>query len=170
MTKDNIGLVLVHGLVYIPKKLRKEVIRRHHDILTHRYIRVEKTIEHISRNYYIPNIYRKVRQYIKQCDTCQRNKPSRHAPYGELQNSEVPTRPQEQITIDFITKLPKSDRYDMIIVVVDKLTKYAYIIVITKTIDTNRMANILLRYVFVNHGALRKITLDRDKLFILNIQ
>jgi hypothetical protein len=57
----------------------------------------------------------------------------------------------------------------MIIVVVDRLTKYAYIIPITEIITASGLANLLLRYIFTNHGTLSKITSDRDKLFISNI-
>jgi hypothetical protein len=61
------------------------------------------------------------------------------------------------------------DKDHIIIVVVDRLTKYTYIILITEIITTSRLANLLLRHVFANHGILNKITSDRDKLFISNI-
>jgi hypothetical protein len=161
---DN-GLLLIHGLIYIPRTLQKEVIRRHHDMPTHGHMGIEKTMEHISRNYYMQNLHRKVRNYIRECDTCQRDKPARHSPYGELQLSEVPTKPFEWITMDFITKLPESNECDMIMVIVDRLTKFTYMIPTTETITAEIMGNILFRYVFSVHGAPRKITSDRDKLF-----
>ncbi|KAG0158309.1 hypothetical protein PDIDSM_5822 [Penicillium digitatum] len=170
LISDDTGLLHMHGLIYVPSKLRNEVIRRHHDDLSHGHMGVEKTIEHITRNYYFPNMYRKVRFYIKTCDTCQRNKPARHSPYGELQLSETPTNPWEWITMDFITKLPVSEgQHDMIMVIVDRLTKYAYMIPTTETIDANQMANIVLRHVVANHGLPSKITSDRDKLFTSNM-
>ncbi|KAJ5398350.1 hypothetical protein N7509_006463, partial [Penicillium cosmopolitanum] len=42
---------------------------------------VEKTVEHLSRNYYILSIYRKVRKYIKQYNIYQRNKPLQYTLY-----------------------------------------------------------------------------------------
>jgi transposase InsO family protein len=169
LTQDDTGLVYMHGLIYVPMALREEVIRRHHNLPTHGHTGTEKTMEQISRNYYFPNMRRKVMHYIRQCDTCQRNKPARHAPYGELQQADVPTRPWEWITMDFITKLPESEGHDMIMVVVDRLTKYAYMIPTTERISANQMANLLLRYVFANHGTPSKITSDRDKLFTSNM-
>jgi hypothetical protein len=71
--------------------------------------------------------------------------------------------------MDFITKLPISEGNDIIIVVVDRLTKYAYMILTTETIDARQMANLSLRYIFANHGTPSKITSDRDKLFTSNI-
>jgi hypothetical protein len=162
-------LLYIHGLIYVPQQLQNEAIQQHHDDLAHGHMGVEKTVEHISRNYYIPSVHKKVRRYIKKCDTCQRNKPSRHTPYGELQNAEVPTRPWEWITIDFITKLPESEGHDMIMVVVDRLTKYSYMIPTTETIDARAMASLLFRYIFANHGTPEKMTSDRDKLFTSNM-
>lgn len=54
-------------------------------------------------------------------------------------------------------------------VIVDRLTKYAYMIPTTETIDAGQIANIMLRYIVANHGMPSKITLDRDKLFTSNI-
>ena len=71
--------------------------------------------------------------------------------------------------MDFITKLPVSEGNDMIMVVVDRLTKDAYMIPTIEKIDARAMANLLLRYVFANHGTPSKITSDRDKLFTSNI-
>lgn len=71
--------------------------------------------------------------------------------------------------MDFITKLLKSDKYNMIIVIVDWFTKYIYIILTTKIINAEWMANILLQHIFTNHGALSKITSNWDKLFTSNI-
>ena len=52
---------------------------------------------------------------------------------------------------------------------VNRLKKYAYMILTTETISAERIVNILLRYIVVNHGIPSKIISDRDKLFISNI-
>ena len=57
----------------------------------------------------------------------------------------------------------------MIIVIVDRLTKYAYIILTTETINSDQIANLVLRYIVANHRLLSKIISDRDKLFISKI-
>lgn len=46
--------------------------------------------------------------------------------------------------MDFITKLLVSEGHDMIMVIVDRLTKYAYMIPTTETINADQMANIVL--------------------------
>lgn len=71
--------------------------------------------------------------------------------------------------MDFIMKLLKFNDCNMIMVIVDWFTKYAYIILTTETINAEWMANILLQYIFVNHRIPNKIISDWDKLFISNI-
>ena len=114
-------------------------------------------------------MHRKVKNYIRQYDSCQRNKPARHALYREMRLSETLTRLWEWITIDFVTKLLISEGNNMIMVVVDRLTKYIYMIPITEKIDAKAIVNLLLKNIFANHGTPSKITSDRDKLFISNI-
>jgi hypothetical protein len=89
LTADEKGLVYLRNLIYIPDCMRIEIIKRHHDDPMHGYMGMEKTAELISRNYYFLNMRRKVQSYIQQCETCIRDKPARHQPYGKLQSLEV---------------------------------------------------------------------------------
>jgi len=74
--------------------------------------------------------------------------------------------------MDFIIKLPRlvnpvtNDKYDLIIVIVDKLTKYAIIIPYKESYNTSQLGFILLDRLIRDHGILESITSDRDKLFI----
>ena len=76
----------------------------------------------------------KVTEFIRNCEQCAKNKPSRHKPYRQAQQIDLPEAPWETITMDFVVKLPKSTDpatkvvYDSILVVVDKLTKYAHLV------------------------------------------
>jgi hypothetical protein len=60
LTADENGLVYLRNLIYIPDCMRTEIIKQHHDDPMHGYIGIEKTAELISRNYYFPNMRRKV--------------------------------------------------------------------------------------------------------------
>ena len=57
----------------------------------------------------------------------------------------------------------------MIMVIVNRLTKYAYIILTTETINIKQIVNIVLKYVVTNYGLPSKIISDYNKLFILKI-
>jgi Integrase zinc binding domain len=73
------GLLLHHGLLYIPEPLRLDVIHEHHDRPLSGHPGVLCTCELITRNYYFPRIQRLVKQYVDSCHLCQTAKPSRHA-------------------------------------------------------------------------------------------
>jgi small neutral amino acid transporter SnatA (MarC family) len=57
--------------------------------------------------------------------------------------------------------------HNTILVIVDKLTKWGYFIACTEEILAEDIARIYIKEVFIRHGALIKIILDRDLRFIL---
>jgi hypothetical protein len=57
--------------------------------------------------------------------------------------------------------------YDSILVVIDRLTKYIYIILYLKANITEDLVYMFLRIVVANHNIPEKIISDRDKFFIL---
>ncbi len=50
---------------------------------------------------------RKVSKYIKRCDSYNKNKAIRHAKYRNLEFREPPHKLWDEVTMDFIVKLPK---------------------------------------------------------------
>ena len=62
--------------------------------------------------------------------------------------------------------LVTKERYDLILVVVDKLTKYSLIVLFKETYNAEQLGFILLEILVRDHGLPKAITLDRDKLFI----
>ena len=73
--------------------------------------------------------------------------------------------------MDFITKLLVSSdvvigtKYDAILVIVDKLTKYTEIVPFKETFTVTELGYILLDKLIKHHGIPASITSDRDKLF-----
>ena len=57
--------------------------------------------------------------------------------------------------------------YNAILVIVDKLIKWRYFIVYTEEILAEDIARIYIKEVFIRHGVLIKIILDRDLRFIV---
>ena len=76
--------------------------------------------------------------------------------------------------MDFITKLPKSEdpatkiKYDAILVMVDRLTKYSHIIPFKELFNTEQLGFIVLDRLIRYHGIPEGLTSDRDKLFTSN--
>ncbi len=60
--------------------------------------------------------------------------------------------------------------YNIILVIINKLTKQGYFIVYIKEILVEDIARIYVKEVFIKYRALNKIILDRDPRFILVFQ
>jgi hypothetical protein len=108
-------------LNYEPLKLH--LLQQHHDVPAAGHPSRSKTLEYLCRNYTWPKMRTDVNCYTRNCHTCQRTKPSRHAPFGVLRPLPIPDRPWQDISMDFVTGLPWSNGCYAIWVVVDHLTK-----------------------------------------------
>jgi hypothetical protein len=77
------------------------------------------------------------------------------------------------MALDFIIKLPPSAEsiieviFDLILVITDRLTKYGYFILYKESLSAEKLAYAFNKHIIGNHGILKKIISDRDKLFIL---
>ncbi|GJW05463.1 putative reverse transcriptase domain-containing protein [Tanacetum coccineum] len=77
--------------------------------------------------YLWPGMKRDIAEYVSRCLTCSKIKAEHQKPSGLLQQPEIPEWKWEKITIDLVTKLPKSSSgYDAIWVIMDRLTKSTY--------------------------------------------
>lgn len=164
-------LAVWKGSILVPTTMIKEVIQMHHDPPAEGHQGIERTIEKIQRQYYFPQMRKLVGEYIGQCDSCNRNKPINHKPYGKMNVPRTPTKAWEIITVDFMQGLPESKdpitgiRYTDAIVIVDKLTKYVIIKPTRKDMTAQQCAILMLREVFAWTGLPSEIISDRDKLF-----
>jgi len=109
-----------------------------------------------------------VENYIKQCTTCQKAKHSLQHPMGLLQPLPVPEGIWQDLTMDFIEGLPKSKGYSVILVVVDRLTKYAHFMAIIHPYTVATVAQTFLDNVVKHHGFPTSIVSDRDTIFVSN--
>ena len=161
----------MNGLIYVSQSLRQEVFNQHHETRIAGHQGINRTLELITRTYYFPKIRKFVEDRIRTCDTCQRNKAARHKLYGKLMFNQAPTSAWEDVTLDFITKLPESKEpmtktsFDSILVVTDWLTKYGYFIPYKESSSAEDLAYVFNKYIIGNHGISKRIISDRDKLF-----
>lgn len=171
--RDAAGLLRREGAVYVPceSSIRAEVLRMHHDDPLAGHFGVRRTLELLQRKFFWTSMRRDVKSYIATCTECQRGKARRHRPYGEMASFPPPSRPWQEITMDFITDLPpsKSLRYgkafDSILVIVDRFTKMARYIPVNKTIDAPELAELFVHYVVRDFGCPEGITSDRGPQF-----
>jgi transposase InsO family protein len=169
--KTRKGLLKYQGQVYVPDDhaVRTEILRRYHDDPHAGHFGTERTTELVKRKYYWPGMNADVAEHVRTCDICQKTKVKRHAPYGELQSLPQPKGPWQQITIDFMSGIPPSKWngkvYDALLVIVDRYTKMALYIPVTKKLTAAELADLLLDRVVTRFGTPLGIVSDRDSRF-----
>jgi len=126
------------GKIWVPNKegIRTNLIRQHHDIPQAGHGGTAKTTELLQRKYYWPHMRNMIKQYVKNCDICQRTKVVRYPPYGLMKPNEAP----------------------------DRLTKMTHFLPCTKEIAW-QFSELFMREIFRLHGLPKDIITDRGSIF-----
>ncbi|KAJ9512039.1 hypothetical protein QJQ45_004614 [Haematococcus lacustris] len=153
--------------LYVPASpLRSQLLHEAHDAVTSAHLGRAKTLERLQRHFYWPQMEQTVREYVRTCDQCQRNKATNQVPPGLLQPLPIPNRNWQQVSMDFIGPLPPTSHgYDMVVTVVDKLSKMLHLIPTTATATAPDIAKLFFDHVFKHHGLPEAIVSDRDPKF-----
>ncbi|CAJ2667675.1 unnamed protein product [Trifolium pratense] len=125
-----------------------------------------RTYRRIAANIYWVGMQKVVRDFVRACDICQRQKYTATTPGGLLQPLPIPNAIWEDLSIDFITGLPKSKGFEAVLVVVDRLSKYSHFILLKHTYTAKSVAELFVKEVVRLHGIPSTIISDRDPLFI----
>nr|GEW23629.1 putative reverse transcriptase domain, ribonuclease H-like domain, aspartic peptidase domain protein [Tanacetum cinerariifolium] len=120
----------------------------------------------LRKLYWWPNMKADIATYVSQCLTCAKVKAEHLKPSGLLQQPEIPKWKWENVTMDFVTGLPRTPSgYDSIWVIMDRLTKSAYFLPKNKTDSIEKLAELYLKEIVCKHGVPVSVISDRDSLF-----
>ncbi|KAL4579703.1 hypothetical protein LXL04_015862 [Taraxacum kok-saghyz] len=120
----------------------------------------------LKKLYWWPNMKADIATYMSKCLTCAKVKVEYQKPSGLLQQPSIPEWKWEDISMDFITKLPKTPGgYETIWVVVDRLTKSAHFLPIRETDKMEKLTRTYLKEIVRLHGVPISIISDRDSRF-----
>ncbi|KAA0032741.1 ty3-gypsy retrotransposon protein [Cucumis melo var. makuwa] len=112
------------------------------------------------------NMKREVAEFVSRCLVCQQVKAPRQKPAGLLQPLRVPEWKWENVSMDFITGLPRTLwGFTVIWVVVDRLTKSAHFIPGQSTYTASKWAQLYMSEIVRLHGVAVSIVSDRDARF-----
>ncbi|GKD20464.1 putative reverse transcriptase domain-containing protein [Tanacetum coccineum] len=116
--------------------------------------------------YWWPGMKGDIAIYVSKCLTCANVKTEHQRPSGLLQQPEIPEWKWDKITMDLITKLPRSrSGHDAIWVIVDRLTKSDHFLAIREDFTTEKLVRLYIDEIVARHGVPVLIISDRDGRF-----
>ncbi|GKA22012.1 ty3-gypsy retrotransposon protein [Tanacetum coccineum] len=127
---------------------------------------IKKTLVGLSAMFFWKGMRKSVEEFIKKCVVCQQVKNSTEAIGGYLQPLPTPMTIWENVSMDFITGLPPSKGNTVILVVVDRLSKYAHFGVLPTSFNAHKVAEVFLEIMVKHHGIPKTIVFDRDPIFV----
>lgn len=153
--KDHIYLSSTSELTQI---IAKEFHSSHHEGYA-------KTAQRIRAVFFWPRMKNTICEVIKTCQICQINKVSTSSPAGLLSPLPIPEHIWSEISMDFIDGLPNSKGKTSVLVVIDRLSKYAHFIPLAHPYSAATVAQSFFDTIFKLHGLPEKIVCDRDAIF-----
>ncbi|GKE92306.1 putative reverse transcriptase domain-containing protein, partial [Tanacetum coccineum] len=129
----------------------------------------DKMYQDIKKLYWWPNMKADITTYVSKFLTCLKVKAEHQKPSGFLVQPEIPQWKWDNITMDFITKLPRtSSGYDTIWVIVHRLTKSAHFLPMRENDSMDKLTRLYLKEVVTRHGIPVSIICDHDGRFTSN--
>nr|GEY25246.1 putative reverse transcriptase domain, ribonuclease H-like domain, aspartic peptidase domain protein [Tanacetum cinerariifolium] len=126
----------------------------------------DKMYHDLKKLYWWPNMKEIIAKYVGKCLTCSRVKTECQKPSGLLIQPKFPIWKWERITMDFVTKLPRtSNGHDTIWVIVDHITKSAHFIPTRETESMDTLTWLYIKEIISGHGVTVSIIPDRESHF-----
>ncbi|WVZ94003.1 hypothetical protein U9M48_039947 [Paspalum notatum var. saurae] len=166
--EDEQGTVWYKNRICVPDvdSIKKLILSEAHDTAYSIHPGSTKMYHDLKERFWWYGMKRAVAEYVAVCDTCQRVKAEHQRPAGLLQPLKIPEWKWEEISMDFIVGLPRTQKgYNSIWVVVDRLTKVAHFIPVNTTYSGARLAELYISRIVCLHGVPKRIISDRGSQF-----
>jgi hypothetical protein len=124
------GLILFKDRLVVPTNspLIAKILKEYHSSPIGGHAGVTRTLARVQAQFYWSKMKQDVKDFVAKCTICQQAKSLNTTPMGLLQPLPIPQQVWEDIAMDFITGLPNSFGFTVIMVVIDRLTKYSHFI------------------------------------------
>nr|GEV03271.1 putative reverse transcriptase domain-containing protein [Tanacetum cinerariifolium] len=165
--KKDSGLYLAERIwVPVYGNLRTLTINEAHTTKYFVHPRADKMYYDLRDLYWWPGIKKDIALYVSKCLTCSKVKAEYQKPSRLLQHPKIPEWKWENITMDFITRLPRTkSRHDLIRVIIGQLTKSAHCLAVREDYKIERLARLYINKIVARHGVPVSIISDRDSHF-----
>ncbi|KAK3517705.1 hypothetical protein QTP70_015707, partial [Hemibagrus guttatus] len=138
--------------VFMPPQFRIQVIQWVHEAPSLGHPGVRRSTQLIRRRFWWPSLAVDVDRYVQACPSCAQARTSRQLPEGLLEPLPIPQRPWSHLSVDFLTDLPDSGGYTVVLVVVDRFSKGCKLIPLKGLPSAMQTAEALFVHVFQNFG------------------
>ncbi|GJW72798.1 putative reverse transcriptase domain-containing protein [Tanacetum coccineum] len=162
------GMLCLNRRGWIPCRgdLRELIMNESHKSKYSIHPRSDNMYQDLKKLYWWPNMKAEIATYISKCLTCTKVKAEYQKLSGLLVQPVIPVWKWENITMDFVTKLPKTTSgQDIIWVIVDRLTKSAHFLPMKETDSMKKLMRQYLKEVVLRHRVPVLIISDRDSKF-----
>jgi hypothetical protein len=161
------GVIRFKGRIWLGnnQEMHQKVMSALHDSAVGGHSGFPVTYRRIKSNFAWPGMKRHIREFVQGCQICQQAKPERVKYPGLLLPLPVPKQAWQTVSLDFISGLPPTSKGNCILVVVDKLSKYAHFMVLKHPFTALTVAKIFLDHVYRLHGLPTAMISDRNPIF-----
>ncbi|WVZ75873.1 hypothetical protein U9M48_023895 [Paspalum notatum var. saurae] len=148
------------------KSIQELIMKEAHETAYSIHPGSEKMYQDLKQKFWWYSMKCEVTKYVALCDVCQRVKAEHQKPTGLLQPLKIPEWKWEEIGMDFMVGLSRTQSgFDSIWVVVDRLTKVAHFIPVKTTYSGAKLAKLYMSRIVCLHEAPKKIVSDRGTQF-----
>ncbi|WVZ74755.1 hypothetical protein U9M48_022898 [Paspalum notatum var. saurae] len=168
-TLDNQGVLWFKNRLVVPKdmELRKKILEEAHKSVLAMHPGSNKMYQDLKQRFWWTRMKREIAKYVSECHVCRRVKADHLKPGGMLQPLNIPAWKWEDIHMDFVVGLPRTQKgYDSIWVIIDRFTKSAHFLPVKTVYRANTYAELYIAKIVSLHGVPRTITSDRGSVFV----
>jgi len=158
------GLIFFKRRVYLlhTSHLVQSIISALHDSGHEGY---QKTLHRVAQDFYWQGMKTSIQTFVRHCVVCQKHKTEHLHPAGFLQPLPIPLQIWSDISMDFIEGLPPSQGKSVLLVVVERFSKYTHLLPLAHPYTTMSVARLFFDNIFKLHGLPETIVSDRDVTF-----
>ncbi|WVZ93410.1 hypothetical protein U9M48_039390 [Paspalum notatum var. saurae] len=168
-TLDEQGVLWFKNRLVVPKdmELRKKILDEAHTSLFTMHLGSNKMYQDLKQKFWWTHMKREIAKYVSEYDMCQRVKADHLKPAGMLQPLAVPAWKWEDVHMDFVVGLPRTQKgYDSIWVIIDRFTKSAHFIPVKTIYHAKTYAELYIARIVSSHGVPLTITSHIGSLFM----
>jgi transposase InsO family protein len=162
----NNGLLRYKGKIWVGnvQSLKTKIMHALHSGPLGGHSGIPVTIRRIKQYFVWSGLTKDVQTFVSTFQICQQAKPERVKYPGLLQPLPIPECAWQVLSLDFVEGLPLSKKMNVVLVVVDKFSKYHFL-PLAHPFTALSVAQLYMQQVYRLHGMPKSMISDRDRIF-----